>query len=138
MALTANVSSEQNLQVVVSGPGDVANMHVISGIAHANLSAFASAGTFEHQQATFAAHVGPALTPPQFRKATATVAITSLNLSGDGSFTTWEVTDVDADLDDEVGRIELTFDLRVMVSASTGGVSAVLAGVGFQVFVLTT
>jgi hypothetical protein len=139
MALVANVSSEQSTQVGVNGPNDVANMHVVTGIANGSLSAFApSGGSFVSQQATFAAHVGPTLTAAQFRKGVASAAITSLSLSGTGVFTQWAVTDVDADFDDDAGRVELTFDLQVMVQGSTSSVNAVVASVGFQVFILTT
>jgi hypothetical protein len=68
----------------------------------------------------------------------ASAALASLNLSGDGSFIEWSVTAVDADFDEESGRVELTFDLRVTVSpASSGAASAVIAGVGFQVMMLS-
>jgi hypothetical protein len=140
MANPATISSEQSLQVGVNGPNDVASMHVVTGIANGQLAALASAGAgFVQQQSTFAAHVGPTLTVAQFRKAIASAAITSLNVQGDGTFTRWEVTDVDADFDDEVGRVKLNFDLRVTVQTSSpGGVQAVVASVGFQVMILTT
>ena len=115
MAVAANVTSEQTLQVGVNGPGDVLSLFVVSGIANGSLSAFSQTGNFAQQQQTFAAHVGPQLTVAQFRKAIASASITSLSISGDGAFASWEVTDVDADFDDEAGRIELTFDLRVAV-----------------------
>jgi hypothetical protein len=128
------------MQVGVNGPNDVANMHVVTGIANGQLNAFAqSGGNFVSQQATFAAHVGPPLTAAQFRKAIASAAVTSLSLSGTGTFAQWAVTDVDADFDDDVGRIQLTFDLQVMVQAgATSSVSGVIASVGFQVLILTT
>jgi hypothetical protein len=139
MAIAATISSEQTTQVGVNGPNDVANMHVVTGIANGQLNAFAPSGNFVSQQATFAAHVGPQLTAAQFRKAIASAAFTSLTLSGTGTFTQWAVTDVDADFDDDTGRIELTFDLQVMVQAgATSSVSAVIASVGFQVLILTT
>ena len=140
MANPATITSEQTLQVGVNGPNDVAAMHVVSGIANGQLAAFAPSGAgFVTQQATFAAHVGPQLTAAQFRKAIASAAITSLSLQGDGTFTRWEVTDVDADFDDEAGRIKLSFDLRVTAaSSSPSGIQAVVASVGFQVMILTT
>ena len=138
MANTATISSEQNLQVGVTGPNDVTAMHVVSGIANGQLTAFAPAGNFVQQQATFAAHVGPQLTAAQFRKAIASAAMTGLSLSGDGTFARWEVTDVDADFDDEAGRIKLTFDLVVSVQAAATSVNAVVASIGFQVMILTT
>ena len=123
----------------MTGPNDVATMHVVTGIANGQLNTFAQAAAgFVQQQSTFAALVGPVLTAAQFRKAIASAAITSLTLQGDGSFVRWEVTDVDADFDDEAGRIKLSFDLRVGVQAATGSVSAVVASVGFQVQILTT
>jgi hypothetical protein len=47
------------------------------------------------------------------------------------------VTGVDADFDDNVGRVELQFDLRVQINATTGITEAAIAGVGFQVLILT-
>jgi hypothetical protein len=140
MANPATISSEQSLQVGVNGPNDAVSMHVVTGIANGQLGAFASAGpNFVQQQSTFSAHVGPQLTAAQFRKAIASAAITSLSLQGGGTFVNWEVTDIDADFDDEVGRIKLSFDLRVGVqSGATTSGSAVVASVGFQVMVLTT
>jgi hypothetical protein len=77
MALIANITSEQSLQVGVNGPNDVANMHVVTGIANGSLNAFApTSGGFVSQQATYAAHIGPSLTHAQFRKAIASAAIT--------------------------------------------------------------
>lgn len=138
MATPASISSEQSLQVGVNGPNDVVAMHIVSGLANGQLTAFAQSGNFVTQQATFKANVGPQLTAAQFRKAIASAAITSLTLNGDGTFARWEVTDVDADFDDEIGRIELTFDLKITVQApSTSNVQAVIASVGFQVVILT-
>ena len=139
MPIAASISSEQNLQVGVSGPGDIASMYLVSGIANGVLNAFAPSGGFNQQQATFSTHVGPVLTAAQFRKAIASAAITSLSSSGGDSFNSWAVTEVDADFDDDAGRINLTFDLSVSVSAgATGSSQSVVASVGFQVFILTT
>jgi hypothetical protein len=69
-----------------NGPGDVASMYVVSGIAQINLGAWAQPNQFQTQQATFSAHIGPQLTAAQFRRAIASAAIASLSLSGQGSF----------------------------------------------------
>ncbi len=139
MANPATITSEQSLQVGVTGPDDIRSMHVVSGIANGSLSAFAQSGNFVTQQATFAAHVGPQLNAPQFRKAIASAAITSLLVSGTGNLVNWEVTDVDADFDDEAGRIKLSFDLRISVQATAASqIQAIVASVGFQLMILTT
>ena len=139
MPIAASISSEQNVQVGVSGPGDIASMYLVSGIANGQLNAFAPAGGSNQQRATFSTHVGPVLTAAQFRKAIASAAITSLSSSGGDVFHNWAVTDVDADFDDDACRINLTFDLSVSVNAGgSGGAQSVVASVGFQVFILTT
>jgi hypothetical protein len=86
MSTPATVTSQQTLQIGVNGPGDVASMYVVSGIAQINLGAWAQPNQFQTQQATFSAHIGPQLTAAQFRRAIASAAIASLSLSGQGSF----------------------------------------------------
>ena len=102
----AIITSEQTIEVGTNGPEDVTSMFVITGIANSNLSAFSHRE--RSQQATFAAHVGPSLSASQFRRAVATASLAALSISGDATFAGWSVTDVDADFDDDEGRVELS------------------------------
>lgn len=140
MPITASISSEQTIEIGTNGPDDVTSMYVVTGLANANLSAFSPAGgSFQSQQATFSVHVGPSLTASEFRRAVASASLASLSISGgDASFADWAVTGVDADFDDEAGKVELEFDLRVRVDAgAASSAQSAVAGVGFQVMILT-
>jgi len=140
MPTAATIQSEQTFQVGVTGPGDIRKMHVVSGLAQAGLTALASnAGGNVTVQRTFAAAVGPTLTAAEYRRSTAVVALTALNLTeSGGAFASWAITDVDADLDDETGRVKLQFDLQVTIQTPAATMSTVaIAGVSFQIFILT-
>ena len=140
MPATANVVSEQTVEIGVTGPDDVAVLHVVTGIAQAFLGSFSPAsGGFQTQQQTFEAHVGPTLTTSEFRRAVATASLASLEGSGgDATFSRWAVTGVDADFDDDEGRVQLQFDLLATVDAGASSANAIVGGVGFQVMILAT
>jgi hypothetical protein len=138
MSTPATVTSQQTLQIGVNGPGDVASMYVVSGIAQINLGAWAQPNQFQTQQATFSAHIGPQLTAAQFRRAIASAAIASLSLSGQGSFDAWSLSSLKADFDDDAGSVELEFDVSVSVSSGPSGADVGTGSVGFQVLILTT
>jgi hypothetical protein len=90
------------------------------------------------QQGSFEAHVGPALTVAQFRRAVATASIASLSASGSVTAHNWAVTAVSADYDDDAGRVQLEFDIQVAVQGSpmAGATQVLLATVAFQVTIL--
>ena len=138
MPTTANITSEQSVEVEVSGPNDITRMYIITGIANSYLSAWSpGGGGYQTQQKTFEAHVGPALTTSEFRRAVATASLASLTTQGgDAPVAAWRVTGVDADYDDDVGQVQLQFDLSVTVDAGASSASAAVGGVGFQVIIL--
>jgi hypothetical protein len=137
MPLPATVVSQQTIQIGINGPGDVASMYVISGIAEIGLTAFAQPNQFATHQDTFSAPIGPQLTAAQFRTAIASASIASLSLAGSGGlFEQWKVSSVDADFNDDSGLVEL--DVSVKVSAGAASIGITTAGIGFQVFILTT
>ncbi len=113
-----NITNQQELEVHVSGPGPTNRMFIVSGIGFVNLFAGAEAGSAATAQKTFTALVGPTLTSAQFVKALATAAPSSVRLfTGDPSqsVTTWSVTDVDADFDDESARTQLRIEANIEV-----------------------
>jgi hypothetical protein len=139
MPLPATVVSQQIIQIGINGPGDVASMYVISGIAEIGLTAFAQPNQSATHQDTFSAPIGPQLTAAQFRKAIASASIASLSLAGSGGlFEQWKVSSVDADFNEDSGLVELEFDVSVKVSAGAASIGITTAGIGFQVFILTT
>lgn len=138
MPITASISSEQTVEVGTSGPGDIETMYVVTGIANCSLNVSSpGGGGWQTQQGTFQAYVGPDLTVAEFRRAIAMASLASLQgQGGDATFTGWSVTGVDADFDDDTGKVQLQFDLSATVDAGTSSASAYIGGVGFQVIIL--
>jgi hypothetical protein len=140
MANPVTISSEQTLEAQVAGPGGATRLLVVSGLAacHLTVSVPSPGGGAATQQGTFAAHVGPAMTVAQFRRAIATVSLASLTALGSLTAHSWSITAVDADFDDDAGKVELEFDLRVEVQGAPMPAfnQLVLASVAFQVTIL--
>jgi len=74
--------------------------------------------------------VGPTLAPGQFIRAAATASLAGIANGGLANNAQWAVDSVDADLDDETGRVIVSADLVV---ADTDGY---LQRIGFQVNIL--
>jgi hypothetical protein len=138
MATPVTITSEQTVEVGVNGPDDITRMYIVTGIANPTLTVESQAGgELETQTGTFEAHVGPSLTTAEFRRAVATASLTLLQGQGSGALITeWSVTDVDADYDDDQGKVQLQFDLLVAVVPDTTFAGAIIGGVGFQVIIL--
>ena len=141
MPTLASKLNEQTLQVVVTGPGDVAAMHVVTGFANVLLSANSVGMVSPVSQATtFFVLVGPTITSAQFRRAIASAAIASLtlgggaNLGGTGISAAWSLSSVHADFDDESGQVKLTFDVNLVATSA----AATMGSVGYQVTILTS
>lgn len=130
-----SIQNQQNLEVVVSGPGAANRMYIVSGIGSVGLGAGANAGSSANRQETFTVLVGPTLTSVQFVEALATAAPASFQLyMGDPpqAQATWRVTNVDADFDDESGQTELSIEASVDVY----GTSASISSLAFQATIL--
>jgi hypothetical protein len=140
MATPVTVSSEQTLEATVAGPAGATRLIVVAGQATCNVSVSVPSpgGGGAVQQGSFEAHVGPALTVAQFRRAVATASIASLSASGSVTAHNWAVTAVSADYDDDAGRVQLEFDIQVAVQGSpmAGATQVLLATVAFQVTIL--
>ena len=140
MATPATLTSQQTLEAQVTGPGGATRVIIVTGLATCSLNTAVPSpgGGFGTQQGTFSAHVGPTLTVAQFRRAVATVSLTSLSATGSVTTHSWAITDVDASFDDDEGRVELEFDVQVTVQGPPmpGFTQVMLASVGFQVTIL--
>jgi hypothetical protein len=138
MAETANIVSEQTVEVAVNGPNDITRMYIVTGIAEGSFRELAAGGAgFQSDTETFEAHVGPSLTASEFRRATATASLAQIEFrGGDASVASWGVTDVDADFDDDVGKVQLQYDLALTVTPGAAQASTRVSGVSFQVIIL--
>ena len=140
MATPVSLTSVQTLEAQVAGPGGATRVIHVTGLAHCSLSVSVQspAGGTVSQQGSFAAHVGPELTVAQFRKAIATVSVASVSALGSLTGHTFSVTAMDADFDDDAGKVELEFDAQVTVQtpAMPPANQVVLASVAFQVTIL--
>jgi hypothetical protein len=137
MAETAEITSEQTLEVGVDGPDDTKKMFIITGIAKYNFNVAPSAPGTTSDTITLQAHIGPALTPAKFRRAIATASLAQLLLvGGEVVVAGWSVTSVDADYDDDVGKVQLEYDLKLHIGGGSTDMAAYVTGVGFQVIIL--
>lgn len=140
MANTATLVSEQTLEAQVAGPGGATRLIVVTGLATCGLSVSVPSpgGGSASQQASFEAHVGPSLTVPQFRRAIATASLASLSASGSVTLHSWAVTAVDADFDDDAGKVVLGFDVQVNVQGAPmpAATQIALLMIAFQVTIL--
>ena len=77
--------------------------------------------------------VGPQLSRKQFVRAIATASFTKTGLQqGYGWAVNWRILGVDADLDDESGKVELRIEAQVECSAAQGTVVSI-EGFAFHV-----
>lgn len=112
---TANTTGEHVLEAVVAGPDEANRLFTITGAA--NVGMFVSGGQQKTETWTFL--VGPAFTRGQLYRAIGTASVS--NQSGNlqvapGSFQV-AINSVEADWDDESGRVEV----RVEISLIAGG-----------------
>jgi hypothetical protein len=144
MAQSVTPTNIQKMEFDVTTPEGPCRVTMVTGSVYYNLQAFSDTNAPASQTASLSALVDPKLTPGQFRKATATVAITQMGDSMDipggvsSGFVTsaqarWTVDEVKASLDDESGQIELRID--VAVQALRG--YAFLERLNFQVTTLS-
>jgi hypothetical protein len=133
----ATVVTPTNIQkmefdvTMAEGPGRVT---VVTGIIPGGPAAFSNSNNFSTQSLSMTALVDPALTPGQFRKATATAALatTFANANAAPSSVQFSIEGVEASLDDESGRIEL----RVDATAGVSNGNASIQRITFQVTTL--
>jgi hypothetical protein len=113
----ATTSGEQVVEAVVAGPDGANRLYTITGAATVGVNV--SAGQTQTQTWTFL--VGPTFTRGQFYRAIGTASVSSQSAilqTTSGNFVL-AISSVEADLDDESGRVEVR--VEVYLSSSTGG-----------------
>jgi hypothetical protein len=121
------IANEQTLEVVVTGPGNVNRLFIIDGTAAFTLTPGAGR---DRAIDTVRFPIGPTFSTGQFVRATATASLASISNNGLANNALWAVDSVDADFDDESGRVVVVADLVVH---DTDGF---LQRIGFQVNIL--
>jgi hypothetical protein len=113
---TANTTGEHVLEAVVAGPDEANRLFTITGTA--NIGIFVSNGQNKTETWTFL--VGPSFTRGQFYRAIGTAALTSQAMSIQTAPASFQVAinSVEADWDDESGRVEVRVEVFLTASAS--------------------
>lgn len=114
---TANTTGEQVLEAVVAGPDGANRLYTVTGAAGVAINV--SGGQQQTQTWTFL--VGPTLARGQFYRAIGTASVSSQSAilqTTSGNFVL-AISSVEADWDDESGRVEVR--VEVYLSSSTGG-----------------
>jgi hypothetical protein len=127
----ANTTGEQVLEAVVAGPDGANRLYTVTGAA--TVSIFVSSQQQQTQTWTFL--VGPTFTRGQLFRAIASGSVSAQNVNiqtAPGSFQA-NISSVEADWDDESGRVEVR--VEVFLSAS-GGASANINQLRYWVTIL--
>ncbi|WP_173921742.1 hypothetical protein [Agromyces sp. Marseille-P2726] len=123
------VTAVQGVKFGILGDGAAQwTVHIINGFGHLGLSA-----TGGSANQTFTTLVGPTLAQAQFIRAIATASLASVGQSVDAGTARWNITGVDADHDDETGRVQLSVDAEVSNGANA---TATLESIAFQVTII--
>jgi hypothetical protein len=113
---TANTTGEQIIEAAVAGPDEANRLFTITGTA--NVGIFVSNGQSRTETWTFP--VGPIFTRGQLYRAigTASLSAQNLNVQTAPASSQFSITSVEADWDDESGRVEVRVEVFLTASAS--------------------
>jgi hypothetical protein len=111
----ANTVGEQVIEAAIAGPDEANRLFTINGTA--NVGTFVT-GTSRTETWTFL--VGPAFTRGQFYRAIGTVSVSSQSVNVQTAPASFQVqiNSVEADWDDESGRVEVRVEIFGTASAS--------------------
>jgi hypothetical protein len=130
MAITLEgIANEQQIDVGITGPGNARRLFVIKGTA---VFTFTPGPGNDSASDTLTFSVGPTLATGEFVRAIATASLASISNRGLANNALWAVDSIDADFDDESGRVVVTAQLVV---ADTDGF---LQRIGFEVDIVAT
>ena len=122
-----NTSGEQVLEAVVAGPDGANRLFTCVGLA--NVPIYVSGGQQKTETWTFL--IGPTLTRSQFYRAIGTASVAfqdvilvppPIGLGSSGSFTV-NINSVEADWDDESGRVEVRVELSLSANETNINIS---------------
>jgi hypothetical protein len=102
-------------QQIVVPQSDGPSLVIVSGLVLASAAASSPAGAAASYKETYRLLVGPTLTGPSRAIASASIANVFLLAAGQ-----WSIGDIEADFDDESGRMELRFELSISIYPEAG------------------
>jgi hypothetical protein len=124
MAIQVTPTKIQKMEFDVMAGDEACRVTVVTGTIMHQIAALNDT----RQMVSLSALVDPKLTPGQFRKATATAAISQTSqTSGNPSIASvvqFTLDDVQASLEDESGNIELRIDASVTVANATAAIQS--------------
>jgi len=123
------IKNLQQMEVVVSGPGEANRLIIIDG--QFDTGDITADSVNRTNKQTFSVLLGPKLTNRQFLRAIATASFARTETSGHTMCNIW---DVDADWDDESGHVELRIEAEVGAFSSSGHAS--MFAIAFHVTIL--
>jgi hypothetical protein len=114
---TANTTGEQVLEAVVAGPDGANRLYTVTGAASVGINV--SGGQPQTQTWTFL--VGPTFARGQFYRAIGTASVSFQNLNVQTAPFSFQVAinSVEADWDDESGRVEVRVEVFLTANAAT-------------------
>jgi hypothetical protein len=130
------IQNLQQIEAVVAGPDEANRLLIIDGQFNSVISAVSQTDDALRKE-IFSVLVGPVFTRKQFVNATATASIvnTSLEVTVSPFAVNWQITDADADWDDESGQVELRIEATVEISGGQNNKIAIY-GFAFHVTIL--
>jgi hypothetical protein len=130
------IQNLQQIEAVVAGPDEANRLLIIDGQFNSVISAVSQTDDALRKE-IFSVLVGPVFTRKQFVNATATASIvnTSLQVNVLPFAVNWQITDADADWDDESGQVELRIEATVEISGGHNN-EITLYGFAFHVTIL--
>ena len=135
MTISANIVNPQTMEIVVSGPDGANRLFIFSGTAQFSFSGWDRSAGIPVKE-TLAFLVGNPFSAGQVKRAIVVGGVSGFlgpgPNSADFDAVGVSVDSIDADWDDESGRIQVTAGLAVW------GQNEFLNGLGFQVTVLAT
>ena len=132
---STQIQNLQQIEAVVAGPDDANRLFVIDGQFDMQLYT-SSQGPGVSQKEIFSVLLGPVLTHKQFVSATATASLakTNFDINATPATVSWQISNVDADWDDESGQVDLRIE-AVAICSGQNNVS-IISGFGFHVTIL--
>ena len=134
------LQNEQQIEVVVAGPGDVTRLYVCNGLATGEYLLNVPAGQSQLTNDAWQFEVGPQLAVNQFRRAIATASLAGLQEHDSGSgVVTLGITVVYADFNDDAGKVRVNVTMAMSVSNAAGAQTNEFSGVpalGYGVSIL--
>ncbi len=133
---TNQIQDLQQVEAVVAGPDGANRLFTISGRIQSGVNAFSNSNNFVSQKEIFLILMGPVLLRRQFIRGSGTAAISSIqtNTQTAPANSSWTLSLVDVDWDDESGQVELRIEATVGSSGTNNSVQ--ITGATFQVTVL--